>query len=155
VAFIDLTTVIRAPLEQVFDICLDVDVHGASMVGSGERVVAGVASGRMALGESVTWSARHFGVRWQMTSQITAYDRPRRFVDEQVTGPFRRWHHEHTFNWDETAKATVMREVIQFAAPFGVLGRLVDAILLERYMRRLIQDRNSHVACLLDSGSPP
>jgi ligand-binding SRPBCC domain-containing protein len=155
VAVIELTTVIRAPLEQVFDICVDVDVHSASMAGSSERVVAGVASGRMALGESVTWSARHFGVRWRMTSRITAYDRPRRFVDEQVAGPFRHWHHEHTFSWDATAKATVMRDVIQFVVPLGALGRLVDAILLERYMRRLIEKRNGHLARLLESGSPP
>jgi ligand-binding SRPBCC domain-containing protein len=116
VASIDLTTVVRAPVAQVFDLCLDVDAHTASMSRAGEHVVAGVRSGRLALGDTVTWAARHFAVQWRMTARITAYDHPRRFVDEQVRGPFRHWHHEHTFTWDEAANVTVMRNVIDFTA---------------------------------------
>lgn len=153
-ALIDLTTVVRAPAEQVFDLCLDVDAHTASMSRSRERVVAGVSSGRMSLGDTVTWAARHFGVRWRMTSRITAYDRPYRFVDEQVTGPFRHWYHEHTFTWDEPAQGTVRRDVIDFASPFGALGRMVDTLLLERYMRQLIQKRNAHLARTFAADSP-
>ncbi|MET7403610.1 SRPBCC family protein [Dactylosporangium sp. NPDC005572] len=152
-ALIDLTTVVRAPAEQVFDLSLDVDAHTASMARSRERVVAGVDSGRMSLGDTVTWAARHFGVRWRMTSRISAYDRPHRFVDEQVTGPFRHWHHEHTFSWDESATATIMRDVVDFAAPLGALGRTVDALLLERYMCRLIERRNAHLARAFAAGA--
>lgn len=144
-ALIDITTVVRAPVEHVFDLSLDVDAHTASMAASGEQAVDGVRSGRMALGETVTWTARHFGIRWRMTSRISAYDRPRRFVDEQVAGPFRRWHHEHIFAWDEASGATIMRDVINFAAPFGVLGWLVTKIFLLRYMHRLIEDRNAYL----------
>ncbi|NED80952.1 cyclase, partial [Streptomyces sp. SID11233] len=43
----ELTTRIAAPPEVVFDVSLDVDLHQASMAGSGERAVAGVTSGRM------------------------------------------------------------------------------------------------------------
>ncbi|MEV5765998.1 SRPBCC family protein [Micromonospora sp. NPDC052213] len=146
---IDITTVVRAPTEHVFDLSLDVDAHTASMSSAGEQAVAGIRSGRMALDDTVTWAARHFGIRWRMTSRISAYDRPHRFVDEQVTGPFRRWHHEHTFTWDDASEATVMRDVIDFAAPFGVLGWLVTKILLLRYMRRLIQDRNAYLVSTL------
>ncbi|WP_238010570.1 SRPBCC family protein [Dactylosporangium sp. AC04546] len=153
-ALIALTTVVQAPAEQVFDLCLDVDAHTASMSRSRERVVAGVNSGRMSLGDSVTWAARHFGVQWHMTSRITAYERPHRFVDEQLTGPFRHWHHEHTFTWDESAKATIMRDVIDFAAPLGALGLIVDGLLLERYMRRLIESRNAHLARVVAADAP-
>jgi ligand-binding SRPBCC domain-containing protein len=89
-----------------------------------------------------------------MTSRITAYHRPYRFVDEQVTGPFRHWYHEHTFTWDEPAQVMVMRDVIDFASPLGALGRMADALLLERYMRQLIRKRNAHLADTLAADSP-
>ncbi len=39
----------------------------------------------------------HFGIAFRMTSAITEYQYPSRFVDEPLHGPFRRWQHEHTF----------------------------------------------------------
>ncbi|MEV6367107.1 SRPBCC family protein [Micromonospora musae] len=150
---IDLTTVVRAPVEQVFDLSLDVNAHTASMSPAGEEAVAGILSGRMSRGDAVTWVARHFGIRWRMTSRITAYDRPHRFVDEQVAGPFRRWHHEHTFESEAANGTTIMRDVIDFAAPLGVLGWLVSKVLLHRYLRRLIKDRNAYLVRAL-AGNP-
>ncbi|MEV0319826.1 SRPBCC family protein [Streptomyces sp. NPDC050658] len=140
----EVVTRVAAPPELVFDISLDVDVHTASMAASGERIVGGVEAGGMRLGESVTWRARHFGVQWRMTSRITAFDRPGYFVDEQVSGPFARWHHAHHFEPDGRG-GTVMRDVIEFAAPLGPLGRLAEWTALNRYMPHLIRSRNDHV----------
>lgn len=88
---------IEAPVSECFALSLSVDAHTASMRGSGERAVSGVRSGQLRAGETVTWRARHFGVPWRMTVKITEYEAPHRFVDEQVTGPFARWRHEHRF----------------------------------------------------------
>ena len=83
--------------EQLFDLSLSIDAHLGSMSDSGERAVAGVTSGQIGLGEEVTWRARHFGIWFTMTSRIVELDRPHRFVDEQVKGPFRSFVHEHSF----------------------------------------------------------
>lgn len=74
-----LRTEIAAPPEVVFAASLSVDAHLASMRSAGERAVAGVRSGRMALGDTVTWKARHFGVVWTMTSRITKGVSPHRW----------------------------------------------------------------------------
>ncbi|WP_432090479.1 SRPBCC family protein [Streptomyces sp. NRRL F-5630] len=139
-----LTTRIAAPPETVFDVSLDVNLHEASMAGSGERAVAGVTFGAMGPGDTVTWRARHYGVRWQLTSRISAYERPGYFVDEQVRGPFARWHHAHHFAPDG-AGGTVMRDAVDFAAPLGPLGRIAERLVLGRYMPRLILVRNACV----------
>lgn len=155
----ELVTRIAAPPGCVFDASLDVDVHTASMADSGERAVGGVAAGGMRLGDTVTWRARHFGVWWRMTSAITAYDRPGFFVDEQQRGPFRRWRHEHHFAADDAAtengsangSGTVMRDVVEFTSPLGILGRAVDALVLRRYMAKLIAERNAHIKTLVEA----
>jgi len=91
---IELTTEIPATPGRCFELSLSVDAHQSSMSDSGERAIAGVTSGVMRLGDSVTWGARHFGIPFTMTSVISQYDAPYRFVDEQESGPFRRWWHE-------------------------------------------------------------
>ena len=146
----EVTTNIAAPPRRVFDVSLDVDVHTASMTDAGERVVDGVTSGRMALGETVTWQARHFGLLWRMTSRISAFDPPEHFVDEQVDGPFRLWRHEHHFEPDGRG-GTLMRDVVDYAAPLRPLGVIAEAAVLNRYLPRLISTRNEHVKAIAEA----
>jgi ligand-binding SRPBCC domain-containing protein len=143
-----LRTVIRADADECFGLSLSVDAHTASMGRSRERAVDGVTTGEMALGQSVTWEARHFGVPFRMTAVTTAYDRPHRFVDEQTQGPFRSWWHEHTFV--QTDGGTVMTDVVRYSVPAGPAGRLVDVVLLRPYMRRLLEARNAWLKSKLE-----
>jgi ligand-binding SRPBCC domain-containing protein len=137
-----LETVIAAPAADCFDLSLSVDAHTHSMAGSGERAIAGVTSGAMKLGDTVTWRARHFGTTFRMTSAITEYQRPIRFVDEQRRGPFRRWCHEHTFRPVPDGK-TLTVDVVEFRSPLGWLAALVDRLVLARYMNHLVRQRNA------------
>jgi ligand-binding SRPBCC domain-containing protein len=65
-----------------------------------------------------------------------------RFVDEQVRGPFGAWWHEHLFS-DAGGGRTLMVDVVRFHSPLGPLGRLVDALVLERHLTHLLGQRNS------------
>lgn len=79
-----------------------------------------------------------------MTSRISACEAPHRFVDEQVSGPFRRWHHEHRF--EAVDGGTLMTDVATFESPAGLLGRAVDRLVLASYMTRLLRERNEWLA---------
>jgi ligand-binding SRPBCC domain-containing protein len=121
------------------------------MAASGERAVAGVTSGVMRLGDTVTWRARHFGIGFRMTSAITEYERPGRFVDEQQRGPFERWWHEHTFTAVDDGTKTLMVDVVEFGSRFGPLGEIAELLVLERYMTRLLRRRNACLKAALDA----
>lgn len=136
---LELTTTIEAPVEVCFDLSLDVDLHTQS-TGAREEIVGGVRSGGMALGDDVTWKAWHFGIPFRMTSEITEYERPARFLDEQTRGPFASWRHEHRF--EDRDGGTLIRDVVDYRSPLGPVGSLVDRIRLERYMVGLLQRRN-------------
>jgi ligand-binding SRPBCC domain-containing protein len=144
-------TTIRAGRAACFDLSLSVDAHTSSMAASGERAVAGTTTGIMGPGDVVTWRARHFGVPIRMTSRITEHDRPTRFVDEQVSGPFARWWHEHTFA--ESPGGTEMIDTVRYRAPFGLLGAAVERAGLDRYMRSLIETRNAWLKATLEGAA--
>lgn len=134
---------IEAPVELVFDLSLGIDAHRASMSESNERAIAGVTSGHIRLGETVTWRATHFRIPFTMTSRVAELDRPHRFVDEQVRGPFRSFHHEHLF--EALDGATQMIDRIRFDAPLGPIGRLVECAVLASYLQKLIAVRGEYL----------
>lgn len=141
---IGLTTPLSASPAVCFALSLSVDAHTGSLGASGERAVAGVTTGELTLGDSVTWQARHFGLPFRMTVKITAYNTPHRFVDEQTRGPFASWWHEHRFQ--PSPVGTLMTDTIRFRSPLGPPGGAVDALVLHRYLEHLIRTRNTWLA---------
>lgn len=143
-ARIHLETEIAAPIDRVFDLARDIDFHMRSMAHTNERAIGGRMSGRIELGETVTWRARHLGRTWSLTSEIVEFEPPRRFVDRQTAGPFDWFRHEHRF--ETTAGGTRMIDEWEHEAPFGVIGRLADRLILVRLLTRLLEGRNAELA---------
>lgn len=146
---IELTTLIRAPRDRVFDLARSIDAHQDSTDGTDERAVAGVTRGLIGLDEEVTWEARHFGIRQRLTVRITACDRPNHFRDVMISGAFKRMVHHHEFT--EHPAGTVMRDHFVFASPLGFIGKLVDSAFLTAYMCRLLVRRNEVLRQLAES----
>ena len=147
---IRLETYINAPLERCFDLSLSVDLHRNSVAHTHERPVAGVTTGIMKLGDTVTWEAVHFGIRQHLTSKITDCERPFHFTDEMVKGIFQEIIHRHEYV--SRPPGTLMIDVFEFRAPLGILGRLAEALFLTRYMQRLLLTRNRYVKQVAEAG---
>ena len=131
---------IQAPSEVCFDLARSIDLHQYSTSQTGEKAVAGVTKGLINLGEEVTWRAKHFGIWQRLTSRITEMQRPHYFVDEMVSGAFSYFHHKHIF--EVTSQGTVMTDTFVYGTPMGILGRLFDRLVLEKYMYQLLSERN-------------
>jgi ligand-binding SRPBCC domain-containing protein len=138
-----LKTQIQAPPELVFDLSRDIDFHQSSLAHTQEIAIAGCTSGLIGLGESVTWEGRHFGFKQRLEVKITAMDRPHSFVDEMVKGAFKGFRHVHRFQAHEGG--TLMTDEFIFTSPLGILGKLANALVLTRYMTRLLTIRNQHL----------
>jgi ligand-binding SRPBCC domain-containing protein len=79
-----------------------------------------------------------------LTSRIVAFGPPTRFVDEQSSGPFARFRHEHRFEPPRTG--TRMIDDREHLAPFGIIGRFVDWLILGPLLRRFLVVRNGALA---------
>jgi ligand-binding SRPBCC domain-containing protein len=117
VAAIRIVTLIAAPTDRCFDLARDIDFHTRSLAGTGEKAVAGRTSGLIEHGESVTWEARHLGVRQRFTAEVTVFDRPLYFRDVMTAGAFRSFAHDHRF--EERDGKTVMTDEVAFRSPLG------------------------------------
>jgi len=137
---IELTTHINAPIERCFDMARSIDLHLISTQQTGEQAIAGRTSGLIGLGETVTWRARHFGIRQTLISKITEFNYPYSFTDEMVSGAFKSFKHQHIFT--AINNQTVMQDIFIFESPFGIIGEWVNYLFLERYMSNLLQKRN-------------
>jgi ligand-binding SRPBCC domain-containing protein len=120
-----------------------IDIHMQSTSHTKERAIGGVTSGLITCGESVTWEAVHFGIKQRLTAKITEMEYPYRFVDEMVSGAFKRFRHTHEFAASENG--TLMVDTFDYSSPFGLLGRLADKLFLEKYMRNLLMKRNMYI----------
>ncbi len=141
---IELHTEINAPIDRCFDLSRSIDLHKISTQHTNEEAIAGVTSGLIDLHETVTWRARHFGIRQTLTTKITKYERPAFFVDEMLSGAFTRFSHEHHFEVLQNGM-TLMTDRFDYQSPLGILGRLIDVIVLKRYMTRLLEKRNQTI----------
>lgn len=147
---IHLSTHIDAPRERVFDLARSIDLHTRSLDWTGEEPEAGRMSGLIELGETVTWRAWDLGVRQRLTSRISAYDRPAYFQDVMVRGAFAWMEHDHWFDAADDG-GTVLRDEFRFAAPLGILGRIVEVLVLRLYMRRFLERRNAVIKRVAES----
>ncbi|GAA0313858.1 SRPBCC family protein [Kineococcus aurantiacus] len=139
-------TMVRAPLAEVFDMSLDLDVERVAGKRFKVRAVegAGRTRGRIELDERVTWRLRILGVPVRHTSHIVELDRPARFVDEMESGAFARFRHEHSFE-TEGPQMTIMTDRMSWSSPWGALGRVADLLFVRRTLRQLLADRNSEI----------
>lgn len=132
---------IHAPQKRVFDLSRSIDAHIATAGPTGEKAIAGKISGLIEYGETVTWSALHFGVRQRLTAKITQYERPHSFTDEMLSGAFKSMKHHHEFI--QQGDDTLMKDTFEYQAPLGLIGAAVEKFVLNSYMKRFLVHRNT------------
>lgn len=147
--FIVLHTKINAPIERYFDLSRSIDLHKVSTEHTNEEAIDGITTGLINLDEFVTWKAVHFGISQKLTTKITAFIKPSYFVDEMVKGPFKSFQHSHYF--ESTEYGTLMTDRFEFMAPFGIIGRWVNAIVLKKYMRDFLIKKNEAIKDFAES----
>jgi len=137
---IRLITKIKAPIQTVFDLARDIDVHQLSTFQSKEKAIAGRMSGLIELNETVTWRGKHFGLYLKHKSKIIEMEIPSYFVDEMEEGHFNCFRHEHSFIAQNGT--TVMIDFLQYDTPYGIFGKLFDKVALKKHLTDFLLKRN-------------
>lgn len=103
----------------------------------------------MGVGTLIDYRLRVRGIPVRWRTEITAWEPPLRFVDEQIRGPYRTWIHEHRFQTIEGG--TRMTDTVRYAAPGG---RLVERLLVDRDVAEIFEFRRRVLERIFAAGQP-
>jgi ligand-binding SRPBCC domain-containing protein len=113
----------------------------------GFRVVTPQPIG-MRPGALIEYRLKLRGVPLRWRTRIAVWDPPRRFVDVQLSGPYRLWHHTHDFEPDGEG-GTVMRDTVRYALPLGPLGAVAHELLVRRDLAAIFDFRHTAIRAAL------
>ena len=145
-----IETEVLAPRERCFDLARSVDLHTDSALIIAGKATAHRIAGLSDLGDKTTWSARFFGVRFNLTTAITQFDRPNRFSDIMYEGLFNHFGHVYTFE-ARGEDRTFVTDAFSFESPFDVLGTAFDSFILRRRMQAVASFRALYIKRIAES----
>ncbi|WP_100611332.1 SRPBCC family protein [Confluentibacter lentus] len=79
------------------------------------------------------------GIKTKWVTEITHVVDGEYFVDEQRFGPYALWHHKHFIK--EIDGGVEMEDIIDYKVPFGILGQLVQPILVQPKLEEIFNYR--------------
>jgi ligand-binding SRPBCC domain-containing protein len=94
---------------------------------------------------------RGLPVRW--LTRIEEWEPSRRFVDRQLSGPYRLWHHTHDF--EEDSGGTLMRDTVRYSMRAGSIGEVVHERMVRGDLDRIFDYRIEHITEVFGEGRDP
>jgi len=101
-------------------------------------------------GTRIDYALRLFGLPFRWRTRITEWRPGVAFVDEQESGPFAYWRHTHRF--EDLGGQTVMRDLVEYAEPWGTLGRVADKLVVRRTLERIFDFRRGAIGRIFGDG---
>jgi ligand-binding SRPBCC domain-containing protein len=102
---------------------------------------------RMQVGTRIEYRLRVHRIPLRWVSRIEAWEPGQGFVDRQLRGPYRLWHHRHRFT--PAGEGTLVRDVVDYALPLGVLGDAAHRLFVAKDLQRILDFRQEAVQRLL------
>jgi ligand-binding SRPBCC domain-containing protein len=87
-----------------------------------------------------------FGVGFRWQTEIEVYEPGVRFVDVQLQGPYRRWHHTHTFA--DAPGGTLIGDRVEYELPLGPLGELAHRLVVRRQVETIFEHRREVIEAM-------
>jgi ligand-binding SRPBCC domain-containing protein len=95
---------------------------------------------KMYAGQIIHYKIQLFpAIKTRWTTEITHVSEGHYFIDEQRFGPYAFWHHQHFFK--QTLDGVEMTDKINYAIPFGILGRFANWLFVDRMLNRIFEYR--------------
>lgn len=84
------------------------------------------------------------GIPMKWVSEIAKFEKFKYFVDEQRSGPFKVWHHEHFF--EETSDGILMTDIVTYVPPLGPIGRIANWLFIAKKLKSIFDHRAKTIA---------
>ena len=95
---------------------------------------------KMYPGMIITYNVKPlFGIKMRWVTEITQVEEKRYFVDEQRSGPYSMWHHQHIL--EEVEGGVLMKDIVSYKPPMGFLGAIANRVMIRRQLAAIFDYR--------------
>ncbi|MCC5849186.1 MAG: SRPBCC family protein [Verrucomicrobia bacterium] len=94
----------------------------------------------MEAGTEITYHLKVKGIPLKWVARIESMDAPHEFVDTQLKGPYRKWHHRHMFESQDGG--TLVRDEVDYAAPVCRFGH---RFFIKPQLVKIFEDRGQKI----------
>ena len=105
----------------------------------------------MKKGAYINYSLKLYGIRISWKTEITLWDPPQAFVDEQIQGPYPLWIHHHMFQ--EKNDNTIMEDIVKYSVPGGFIEPLIQTFFVQHRLKKIFDYREQMLLKIFDSRS--
>lgn len=97
-------------------------------------------------GTLIDYKIKLFGIPFKWKTRISLWEPGKRFVDEQLKGPYALWIHEHTF--ESVPEGTKMTDTVHYRSLKGVLDFLPHHLFVKNKVTQIFDFRAETLALL-------
>lgn len=132
---------IPATIDQVWDfISKPANLKHITPDYMGFDIISKALPERIYPGMIITYTVKPlFGIKMRWVTEITQMEEKRYFVDEQRSGPYSMWHHQHILT--EVKGGVIMKDIVSYKLPMGALGALANSMFISRKLEDIFDYR--------------
>lgn len=109
--------------------------------------IQSISTPQIQAGTKIQYELKLHGIPLGWTTDICVWEPPVRFVDNQESGPYALWYHEHSF--EEVPGGTVMRDWVRFKLPLGKIGGWFGYAKVKGDVDKIFEFRRKVIGSLL------
>jgi ligand-binding SRPBCC domain-containing protein len=104
------------------------------------RITSELGDGRMYPGMIITYKVSPIlGISMTWVTEISQVREKVYFIDNQLLGPYKFWHHQHLFK--EIPGGVEMTDILHYAVPFGFIGRFLEKVFIKKKVEGIFSYR--------------
>jgi ligand-binding SRPBCC domain-containing protein len=140
---------IQRPIDEVFSFFSEArNLEEITPPWVGFRILS-MSTGSIQEGTEIRYRLRLHGVPIHWLTEILEWNPPYKFVDVQRSGPYKLWRHTHEF--EAVDGGTRMIDNVEYALPFGVLGRIAHAMMVRRDVQQIFNYRRQRIETVFNA----
>ncbi len=103
----------------------------------------------MKKGTLIDYKIKLSGIPFKWKTEITAWEPPFRFVDEQIKGPYKIWIHEHTFM--SQGSRTIVKDKVEYLSPGKIAEPVLHRLIVKKRLERIFSYRREKISELFNN----
>lgn len=144
---------VNARIEEVWDFFSDpANLNDLTPDNMSFKITSPLPLSRMYEGQIINYKVApilNIPLNWKTEiKEVVPY---KKFTDIQLKGPYKLWHHVHTF--EDKGDHVIMNDTVEYALPFGILGQLAHSIFVKKRLKEIFDYRFTAVSALFDKKS--